>query len=254
MSPRGSDRPAPRFKVNKPVTLLAAFPRFLSLGDRASFGAVVTNTLAAGGGAAVTIRSLDPGVLAVRRRRVTHGSTRGRSARSPSVSTRSRAAVGTARVQMTVRLGNETDAFETTLAVSAPGAARNDAPHSATRTSERLSVLPMPAGVAAGVGGLNVELSSTALVGLGEGARYLADYPYGCGEQKASAALALALAADLGNALRDGAHRAGRLPRARAHAADRTAAISVRATAVSATGRARAGSATSTSRATSCTS
>ncbi len=33
-------------RVNKPVTLLPAFPRFLSLGDRASFGAVVTNTLA----------------------------------------------------------------------------------------------------------------------------------------------------------------------------------------------------------------
>jgi alpha-2-macroglobulin len=51
-----------------------------------------------------------------------------------------------------------------------------------------------------GFGGLHVELSSTALVGLGEGARYLVEYPYGCAEQKASRALALLLAADLGDA------------------------------------------------------
>ncbi len=50
-------------KVNKPVTLLASFPRFLALGDRASFGAVVTNMQATGGAATVTIRSLDPAVL-----------------------------------------------------------------------------------------------------------------------------------------------------------------------------------------------
>ena len=43
-----------------------------------------------------------------------------------------------------------------------------------------------------------MQLASTALVGLGEGARYLVDYPFGCAEQKASAGLALALAADLG--------------------------------------------------------
>ena len=35
----------------------------------------------------------------------------------------------------------------------------------------------MPAGVVPGFGGLHVELSSTALVGLGEGARYLVEYP-----------------------------------------------------------------------------
>ena len=52
----------------------------------------------------------------------------------------------------------------------------------------------------AGFGGLHVELSSTAMVGLGEGARYLVEYPYGCAEQKGSRALALLLAADLGDA------------------------------------------------------
>ena len=39
---------------------------------------------------------------------------------------------------------------------------------------------------------------------MGEGARYLVDYPFGCAEQKASAALALTLAADLGSAFQMG--------------------------------------------------
>ena len=53
-----------------------------------------------------------------------------------------------------------------------------------------------------GFGGLHVELASTAMVGLGEGARYLVEYPYGCAEQRSSRSLALMLAADLGEAFK----------------------------------------------------
>ncbi len=38
------------------------------------------------------------------------------------------------------------------------------------------------------------------MVGLGEGARYLVEYPYGCAEQRGSRTLALVLASDLGDA------------------------------------------------------
>ena len=67
-------------------------------------------------------------------------------------------------------------------------------------TAEARETLELPAGVVPGFGGLHLETASTALVGLGEGARYLVEYPYGCAEQRASATLALALAADLGDA------------------------------------------------------
>src|SRR6185312_9283380 len=50
-------------RINKPVTLKATFPRFLAVGDKASFGAVVTSQLKTGGSATITIASLDPGVL-----------------------------------------------------------------------------------------------------------------------------------------------------------------------------------------------
>ena len=79
----------------------------------------------------------------------------------------------------------------------------------------------LPSGVVPGFGGLHVELASTAMVGLGEGARYLVEYPYGCAEQRSSRALALLLAADLGEAFalpdinREGPARPSRRRRSR---------------------------------------
>src|SRR5215831_120659 len=60
----------------------------------------------------------------------------------------------------------------------------------------------MPKGIVPGVGGLRVEVSSTALVGLNEGARYVVEYPYGCAEQRASRAFVMAVASDLGDAFK----------------------------------------------------
>ena len=112
--------------------------------------------------------------------------------------------IGKARVRMTVKLAGEEDAFEDVVpievlvspeTVSAIGEADDSKPLS----SERVA---LPEGVVKTFGGLRVELASTALVGLGEGARYLVEYPYGCAEQRGSRALALLLTADLGDAFR----------------------------------------------------
>jgi uncharacterized protein YfaS (alpha-2-macroglobulin family) len=185
-------------RVSKPVTLLSSFPRFMGVGDQASFGGVITNTSPTGGDAIVTIRSLDLAVLEFTGG-VSHTVHLDAGATAPVRFDAAGRAAGTARVRMTVKLGNDTDAFETTLPVSAISHLETSAAFGDTvgRATERLAV---PAGVLPGLGGLDVELASTALVGLGEGARYLVDYPYGCAEQKASSALALALAADLGRA------------------------------------------------------
>ena len=79
--------------------------------------------------------------------------------------------------------------------VSAIGEAGESNPTAAER-------LKLPAGVVSTFGGLHVDLSSTALVGLGEGARYLVEYPYGCAEQRGSRSLSLMLSADLGEAFK----------------------------------------------------
>jgi alpha-2-macroglobulin len=188
-------------RVNKPLTLKPTFPRFLAVGDTAIFGAVVTNQLQKAGTATVTIRSLDRDVLdfpapAQQAIEVPAGG---------SVEVRFSAqgrAIGRGRVQMTVKLEDETDAFEDAIPVEILASAETVAAYGEARdgASTATESLTIPDGVVRGFGGLHLEMSSTAMVGLGEGARYLVEYPYGCAEQKGSRALALVLAADLGEA------------------------------------------------------
>ena len=192
-------------RVSKPVTLLPAFPRFLTLGDKATFGAVVTNTKSDGGPATVTVKSLDPAMLTFDGNASTTVQLAG-GASAPVRFEATAMATGTARVQMTVALGGDADAFETTLPISVTSRTETTAAFGDTDSMAR-EPLHLPAGVSPAIGGLQIDLASTALVGLGEGARYLVDYPYGCAEQKTSSALALSLAADLGGAFKMSALR-----------------------------------------------
>jgi len=186
------------------VLLTQSFPRFLAVGDKALFGGVVHSQLKQAGNATVTIKSLDPNVLEF----TGETSQRVDVAAGGAVEARFNAnakAVGDARVQMTVAMSGESDAFEDVIPVrillspevfAAYGNVTGVSPAKAT---EQLEV---PDGVVPGYGGLRVDLSSTAMVGLGEGARYLVEYPYGCAEQRSSAALALMLTSDLGSAFK----------------------------------------------------
>jgi uncharacterized protein YfaS (alpha-2-macroglobulin family) len=185
-------------RVAKPITLLPLLPRFLALSDRASFGALVSNTQKSATDAVVTVRSLDPALLEFQ------GSTESRQHLNAGATAAVRfdaiaRGVGPARVRVTVTAGKNTDAFEMTMPVGAPARMETTAAFGDT-TDRRVERLALPSGVLPSAGGLSIEMASSALVGLGEGARYLADYPYFCAEQKSSAALALSLAADLGTA------------------------------------------------------
>jgi len=185
-------------RVNKPLMLTPAWPRFLAVGDKAYFGGVVHNQLKKAGKAKVTIESLDPRILSIA----------GASSMPIDVKPGSPAevrfdatanAIGDARIRMRVTMGRENDAFEQVIPVRilvSPEtvAAYGEAKPTATETLE------IPKEVVPGYGGLSVDMSSTAMVGLAEGARYLIEYPYGCAEQRSSRSLALMLAADLGAA------------------------------------------------------
>ncbi len=92
------------------------FPRFLAVGDRALFGAVIGSQLKAGGTAQVTMRSLDPAVLEV----TSPAQQQLKMDAGGSVEVRYEASaksIGRARIQMSVRLGDETDAFEDVIPV-----------------------------------------------------------------------------------------------------------------------------------------
>ena len=185
-------------KVSKPVTLLGTYPRFLRPGDQASFGAVVTNTLNAGGNATVTIRSLDPALVELTgtaTQTLAVGPGGSADVRFAAVARRT----GLARVQVSVTLGANTDAFEATVPVIAPAPPETVAAFAQT-TSTWTQPIELPGNISTTTGGLTIDWASTALVGMAGGVDYLVNYPYQCAEQKASAAFAFLLAADLGNA------------------------------------------------------
>jgi uncharacterized protein YfaS (alpha-2-macroglobulin family) len=182
-------------RATKPLTMLPAFPRFLARDDRATFGAVVSNGTGTGGEATVTIQSSDPALI-------DFGFETRRSvyiAPGESIPVRFDAATrgtGRATVRMSVALGAEKDAFEMPLPVIAAARMETVAAYGDT-TSSTTEKLTMPAGMLLGAGGLTVSLASTALVGLGESARYLDEYPHSCAEPIASRALVLLLSANL---------------------------------------------------------
>ena len=185
-------------RVTKPLTLLAAFPRFLNTGDRAALGAVVTNGSATEGTAVVTIRSLDPGTLRFTETRQSVHLAAGAS--QPVSFGAVGAAAGSARVTLSATLGSATDALQVPVTVARPLVRETTAAYGETTAAGATERLTVVEGALRDRGGLTVELASTALVGLGEGVRYLSQYPYGCAEQKSSRALALLLASDLGGA------------------------------------------------------
>lgn len=183
-------------RINKPLMLTPSWPRFLAVGDKAFFGGVVHNQLKRGGRATVSIESLDPAVLTVGGKSTID--VRPGSANEVRFDATAHS-VGEARVRMRVQMGREMDAFEDIIPVRVLASPETVAAYGVA-APEATETLTVPRGVLPGYGGLQVELASTALVGLSESARYLVEYPYGCAEQRASRSLALMLAADLGEA------------------------------------------------------
>ncbi len=185
-------------RINKPVLLTQAFPRFLALGDKAYFGSVVHSQLKQGGRATVTIKSLDPAIVEITGD-PTSAIDVGPQGTAEVRFNAAAKSVGVARLQMTVNLNGESDAFEDVLPVRLLSPTETVAAYGEAKPTAR-ETLEVPHDVVPSIGGLHLELSSTAMVGLAEGAEYLVEYPYGCAEQRASGAMALMLTADLGDA------------------------------------------------------
>jgi len=189
-------------RINKPITMKPAFPRFMAVGDTSHFGSVVSSQLKEAGTAIVTMKSLNPAILEIKgngRQVVEIAANGSTEVRFDTVAK----SIGSARIQMTASLRSETDAFEDVIPIEILSSPETVAAYGEVRPgASAKETVTMPGGVVPGFGGLHVELSSTALVGLGEGARYLVEYPYGCAEQQGSRAFALLLASDLGSAFR----------------------------------------------------
>ncbi|ARA92796.1 hypothetical protein AWN76_006210 [Rhodothermaceae bacterium RA] len=178
--------------VTQPLVLQPALPRFARLEDRFEAGVLVTNTTGAPGTATVTAAAT--GLLlegpATRTVPLQHGETR--EVRFAWVAD----AAGDAALTFSAELGRDRDALEVTLPVLIPTTTRTWATFAATSDTAREAVV-MPEAFEPDLGGLDVRLAGTALVGLDGAAEYLLTYPYGCLEQRTSAVRPLLLADDL---------------------------------------------------------
>jgi uncharacterized protein YfaS (alpha-2-macroglobulin family) len=185
-------------RINKPVLLTPTWPRFLAVGDKAYFGAVVHSQLKQPGKATVTIKSLDPSIVEFAQTTTSTIDVAAEGTAEVRFNAEAKA-VGSARIQMTVSLNGEKDAFEDVLPVRILAPTETVAAYGEAKPNAK-ETLVVPKDIVPSAGGLHVELASTAMVGLAEGASYLITYPYGCAEQRSSAAMALMLAGDLGEA------------------------------------------------------
>ena len=179
--------------VTQPLVLQPALPRFARLDDQFEAGVLVTNTTGKAGTATITAEALGglalqgPGEQTVP---LADGATKEVRFRWAADS------VDVAALQFRASLGNERDAFATTLPVQLPTTKRTSATFASTDVTAR-EALRLPEDYVPGLGGLEVQLASTALVGLDGAAEYLFDYPYGCLEQQTSRVRPLLIADDL---------------------------------------------------------
>ena len=178
--------------VTQPLVLQPALPRFARQGDEFEAGVLVTNRTDAPGTATVTARA-------------TGLTLAGDSAQSVSVPAGATREVrfdwrapqaDTASVAFRATMDGTTDALRTTLPVQRPRTKQVSATFASTDRLATETLRP-PAERLPGLGGLDVQVSSTALVGLDGAVEHLFAYPYGCLEQRTSRIRPLLLAGDL---------------------------------------------------------
>lgn len=175
------------FRVNKPLMLRPALPRALRAGDRFEASVVVNG------------RGVPPGPMTVELA-VTGAALEGPPARSlelgPDAAAEARFTViarepGEARLQFSATAGTERDAVSAARRIASPARLETTALYGSTDAAEAQALGDLAA-LRPDVGGLSLQLASTALVGLDAGLEQLIDYPYACTEQLASGLLPLA--------------------------------------------------------------
>jgi alpha-2-macroglobulin len=181
------------FRVNEPLMLRPALPRVLRVGDRVE-AAVIVN--------ARGTEALETSVELA----VTGATLEGPASRKVQVSASGSSEVrfvlvadrpGEARFDFSATAGALSDRVQTSLRVSSPSSLESTALYGRTDQAEAQALGDL-AGLRQDVGGLTVSLASTALVGLDAALTSLAQYPYACTEQLASALLPLTALSELG--------------------------------------------------------
>ncbi len=177
--------------VNQPLMVRPALPRFLRAGDRFEAAATISSLNLPAGKVSVTASAEGAELLGGTQQSVALEQNDGAFIGFP-VRTQG---VGTATFHFHAQGSGQQDKVALTRPVHSPAQLEVVALYGKTEKADahRLGDL---SNVRKDLGGLDVTLSSTALVGLQGGFEQLWDYPYACSEQLASRALPLLLLRD----------------------------------------------------------
>lgn len=169
-------------------------PRFLRAGDSIDAGVIVTSKGMAATNVDVTVQVEGVEVRGGATTRTIALPANGNvEVRFPFVAARS----GTAKFTFTAKAGAETDSVQMTRTVETPLSLEAVALYGDTKEASGEKLGDMKA-MRDDVGGLEVTLASSAMVGLQDGVDQLLDYPYGCTEQLTSRMVPFVAASSLG--------------------------------------------------------
>lgn len=174
--------------VNKPLLLLPTLPRLVRVGDTVQAGVVVHNHAKKSG--KVTVKATVEGLELVGAASQDLDLADGAAGEARFTYRATHA--GTAVFRYVARFDDFEDALELKRPVRLPLVAETVATFGVTESSVAEGLLPS-GNIRKDYGGLEVAMSSSALVGLRAGFDYLLSYPYECTEQSVSRLVPLAL-------------------------------------------------------------
>lgn len=188
------------FKTNLPMLVRSTPPRFINKGDAFEIPITIQNNSAAPIEAEVVARAQNLKLIGNGEESVLdtpQGELTGAGVTVPArdrVEVRFKAScdrLADARVQIGTMAGLESDALETTIPMKMPIRDESFAAYGNIDDGIVTQKLSVPHGLAAEIGGLEVQLSSTAMTEMKDSTDYLIRYPYECTEQLSSRVLAL---------------------------------------------------------------
>jgi alpha-2-macroglobulin len=188
-----------RFTVAKPLQLVSALPRFLTVGDHAEGGVVIHNETGAAGRATVKA-DLEGLELAGPAQREVSVPVNGRVAVTFPVRARRE---GRALLRFALKMGAESDGMEVSLPVVHPSSPESALVAEGTVRDQAPAALALrlPEGALTEAAMVDVSVDPDGLAGIEEGLRALIEYPYGCLEQTTSRVIPLLMVQELAREL-----------------------------------------------------
>jgi uncharacterized protein YfaS (alpha-2-macroglobulin family) len=187
-----------RITVRKPLQLLAAMPRFLSVGDEVRGGVLLINDTGKPGTAVV-----DATATGVRLHKGAHQEIAlAAGARAPVAFALRADRAGELKLRVKAKLGDEEDGLEVRVPVHLPAPIETKLVAQGSTTDAVDLPVKIPEGALPGSATLEVSLDPDGVAGLEEGLRDLIEYPYGCLEQTTSRLIPLVAVEELARGLK----------------------------------------------------